>query len=161
MPGPTNRSSRLGAGLAIGAFLTVPATAGPAPADLTGAFQHWFVTDPSVTCVTPNGRDRRCSITEVEHVEVKRNPSDTAALVFIAYLPDPTAIGNATQLAAAAFRKDAGGWRLVRTITATGGVPAGKVTFTSETATYAVAAPKPGDPRCCPSGRKQVSVDLR
>jgi hypothetical protein len=161
MAGPMHRSSRLGAGLAIGAFLTVPATAGPARAELVGAYQRWFASDPSVTCVTPDGRDRRCSITQAEHVEVKRNSADTAALVFITYLPDPTAIGNATQLAAAAFRRDAGGWRLVQTISGAGGAPAGKVVFTGDTATYAVEVAKPGDPRCCPSGRQQVSVDLR
>ncbi|WP_156629677.1 hypothetical protein [Methylobacterium sp. Leaf85] len=155
------RSSRLAAVLVIGVCLTVPATAGPAQADLPDAYRHWFVSDRSVTCVTPDGRDRRCATSAVEHVEVKRNPADTAALVFITYLPDPTAIGNATQLAAAAFRRGADGWRLVRTIRSAGGVPTGKVAFTGETGTYLVAVPKPGDPRCCPSGRRQVSIDLR
>ncbi|KQP32855.1 hypothetical protein ASF25_17755 [Methylobacterium sp. Leaf100] len=161
MGGPMRRSSRLTAILAIGTCPMGPAMAGPAQADLTGAFRRWFATDPSVTCVTPDGRDRRCSITQAEHVEVRRSPADTAALVFVTYLPDPTAIGNATQLAAAAFRRDPGGWRLVRTIPSAGGAPAGKVAFTGETASYPVAVPKPGDPRCCPTGRRQVSIDLR
>jgi hypothetical protein len=161
MGGPMRRSFRLAAILVIVACLTVPVTAGPAPADLPDAYRHWFVSDRSVTCVTPDGRDRHCSITEAEHVEVRRNPADTAALVFVTYLPDPTATGDATQLAAAAFRRDAGGWRLVRAIPDAGGAPAGKVVFAGGTATYPVAVPKPGDPRCCPTGRRQVSIDLR
>lgn len=147
--------------LGLAAALAAPAIAGPAPSELSDAYRGWFVLDPSVTCTTPDGRDRRCGMSDVSQVGVHRNPADTLALVFVAYLPDPTAVGDATQLAAAAFRRDAAGWHLLRTLPVGGSEPAGPVAFAGGFASYRVTVPRPGDPRCCPTGRRQVSLDLR
>lgn len=141
----------------FGALLAAPASAQP---ELSEAFRGWFVTDPAVTCVDRNGRDRPCSISASEHIGVHRDPSDTMALVFITYLPDPTAIGDAVRIAAAAFRKDDRGWHLVQAIPGAHGEPTGRVTFRDGSAIYAVAVPEPGDPRCCPSGSEVVRIDL-
>lgn len=126
--------------------------------ELPEAVRTWFATDRSIVCVDPNGNDRRCAINGDTHLELRRSPDASTALAFVTYLPDPT--GNATVTTAAIFRAGETGWRHVRTLPEIRSPLAGKVTFDERTATFAVAVPRQGDSRCCPTGRKTYRVAL-
>ncbi|AMB44068.1 hypothetical protein [Methylobacterium sp. AMS5] len=126
--------------------------------DLPEAVRAWFITGRSIVCVDPDGNDRRCSVDEDTHIELRRSPDASRALAFVTYLPDPT--GNATATTAAIFRAGETGWRHVRTLTEVRDPLAGKVIFSDRTATFAVAVPRRGDAHCCPTGRKTYRVGL-
>ena len=79
------------------------------------------------------------------------------------YTTDPT--GNGTAVAAAAFRQDAGGsYRFVRRLNGIEGngiAPSTQVRFGGGKAAMTVVVLKHTDSRCCPTGRKLVSLALR
>ncbi len=85
------------------------------------------------------------------------------AVAIVTFLIDPT--GNAMGTAAAAFREDAHGrYRFVRrldSIEGSGIAPGSRVRFGGGKAVMTVMVLRPTDGRCCPTGRKQLSLDLR
>ncbi|MCP1538187.1 MULTISPECIES: hypothetical protein [Methylorubrum] len=145
-----------GIGLAVVLLLFQAGTA--SAVELPEAVRTWFGTDRSIVCVDPDGNDRRCAIDVDTHVEFRRSPDASTAIVFVTYLPDPT--GNATETRAAIFRAAGTGWRHVRTLTEVRNPLAGKVAFGDRTATFAAAVPRRGDSHCCPTGRRIYRIAL-
>lgn len=144
---------------AVGAVLAVSPGPASARSSLADAVGRWYRTDPAIACVSPDGRSSRCSSSDGPTTSVHLDPGGRAALVFLTWLPDPT--GNAEETAAAVFRDGPDGWRLARRLPGLRTKPASKVAFQGGTAQFAVEVLKPGDARCCPTGRKPMRVDIR
>ncbi len=131
---------------AVQAFADEPA--GPAAA----AVAAWFRTSTVVECVSPDGKGRRCTPDASTTWDIRVSPDGHQAVAWATYTTDPT--GNATATAAAVFRREGETWRLNRELPGADRSPAGEVKWQGELLHYTVAVLKPGDARCCATGRE-------
>lgn len=123
------------------------------------AVKRWFTTDRSLACYDRKGNDAPCRFGLDTNIEVKYAPSGDDAVAFGTYINDPT--GNAQQFAVAAFRKDGGRWRFVRTADRVLGQDASNVAFKGGKVEFDTTTMRDSDTRCCPTGRTHWSVPLR
>ncbi len=142
--------------------------AGAPPGPAGAAFQQWFVSDRDLGCMDPGGRTVACGPSNIPAVGIFYGNADGGsgtpdAVAVVNYTADPT--GNGTDVAAAAFHRDAGGsYRFVRRLNGIEGdgvAPGTQVRFGGGKAVMTVVVLKPTDSRCCPTGRKSVSLALR
>ncbi len=155
--------------LAAACLATTPVHAAEGPTGpAAAAVRQWFAADLSLGCVDQDGKVLSCSqkngpTTGVFYGNADGGPGTPDAMALITYLADPT--GNAQQTVAAAFRQDGTGqYRFIRRLngaSGTGVVPGTPVRFSGGKVMLTIQAMRPGDSRCCPTGRKQVSLDLR
>lgn len=150
---------RQAAALVLGIALASPAATASARSSLADAIGRWHRTDPAIVCVSPDGRPGRCPPSDDITTKIDLAPGGGVALAFLTWLPDPT--GNAEQTAAAVFRDGPEGWHLARRLPGIHAKPTGAATFQGGTALFAVEVLRPGDARCCPTGRRTVRVNLR
>ncbi len=137
---------------------------GPAAA----AVQQWYASDRELGCMEPDGRTVACGPSNMPVFSIFYGNADGGggtpdAVVILNYVTDPT--GNGVAVAAASFRQDAGGRyrfnRHLNGIEGDGVAPGTQVRFGGGAAAMTVVTLRPTDSRCCPTGRKLISLSLR
>jgi hypothetical protein len=129
---------------------TVP---GPARASA----ERWFVERGPKPCYAPK-EDLwgKCHLTSATAWKATYDGDD--AVVAVTWLPDPT--GNAEATAAAYFRKTASGaYEFVRELDGLRGA-IDRIAVHGGAANILVVTMKPGDARCCPTGRTELAFNL-
>ncbi|MEH3116800.1 MAG: hypothetical protein PGN25_04135 [Methylorubrum populi] len=127
------------------------------PGPARGAIERWFSRGGGPVCTDATGSDTVCDLGRLLAMQVKYDAGVGQALAFATYSP---AVGNATSLVVAQFRRGERGWALVRTLSGVYGEGPDIVSFQGGKATFVMNALMPGDARCCLSGKQRYAVDL-
>ena len=142
--------------------------AGTPSGPAASAVRQWFGSDWSLGCSDPDGHTVPCGPANEPAFTVLYGNADGGgdmpdAVGIVTFVNDPT--GNAQGTAAAAFRRDSGGnYRFVRRLNEMhgSGISAGSpARFGGGKVTVTVSVLQPGDGQCCPTGRRQISLNLR
>lgn len=124
-----------------------------------GAISHWYRSDPAIECVGPTtGKVERCGPGHSEMLSADYSPDGRHALAFATWVTDPT--GNAVGAAVALFERDGDAWRKARDLKTVGTPEERKGRWTASAVGFDMAVMKPGDSRCCATGRKSYTVAL-
>ncbi len=154
--------------LALAFLPSAPARANEPTGPAAAAISQWFRSDLQLDCFNPVGGSVPCGppnqpVFQVAYGNADGGPGTSDAVAVVLYVNDPT--GNGQLLAAAAFRQEGSGrYRLGRVLpglTGAGLASGSPVGFGQGRATMTLIVHRPGDAACCPTGRRQVSLNLR
>ena len=147
--------------------ITAPCRAGEGTSPVASAAEQWFLSDPSLGCLNRQERKAVCGRDNEHSIAVYYGNADGGsgsqdAVVVATYLVNP--LGNLQSSAVAYFHQDGSNYRFVKRLPDVEGLsvaPGSPVRFGAGRVTMTIVTFKPMDPHCCPSGRKQVSLQLR
>ena len=154
------------AGMALAGLPALAAGAPTGPA--ASAVQQWFTSDRHLGCVNQDGGDVACGSGNEPSITMLYGNADGGAgtpdaAAFVTYLTDPT--GNGQSVAAASFHWDGDGlYRFNRRLYGLEGemvAPGSRPRWGSGKVAVTMVVLKPTDSRCCPTGRKVVSLQVR
>jgi hypothetical protein len=134
---------------------TVPRLTGPA-----GPVASSFLRSAKIEC----GSDEKtkkpilCPVADTI-MGAKLFHFDGAAVLFATYQGDPS--GNAVGQLAVLFRDDGGGYKPVARNNNVFGEDPREATLVGDIISYTSTSMKPGDPRCCPTGRTRLSLQIQ
>ena len=146
---------------AVAFLVPFAAMAAPQP-DVAGHLaRDWFSRDMKLGCINTNADPIRCRITEDTNFHIYYSGDRTKALAVVEYLPDAT--GNAGAAAAVALTESpvTGGWTVGTPVYRLTGQEPTAVKFAGPKVSFVLKTMRPSDPRCCPSGSKTYSLNLR
>ena len=151
------------------ALVGLPALAAGAPTGpAAGAVQQWFTSDRHLGCVNQEGGDVACGPDNETYVTLLYGNADGGvgtpdAVAFVTYNTD--LLGNSQNIVAAAFHRDGDSpYRFNRRLYGLEGemvAPGSRPRWGSGKVAVTMVVLKPTDSRCCPTGRKVVSLQVR